>query len=221
MGVQDEIDGAAAVAAAAQRVRRTGRTGELTLANGIVIGARSVPPLLGDAIQREFPEPKPPIWRNEEKGRDEENFNDPTYQRELETWNERNRRAIADLILVLGTYVVSVPEGLFAPEDDGWIEQVEKVGKFTGKSIEIKRDDADFRYIAWLRLYALETMGDIALLTALPGELSNLTENEVDEAMAGFRGLPERRADPGPPAPDASTNGHRDNRAARRTRSGD
>lgn len=214
-----ELESIDAVSRAIERVRRVGRGAEFELSNGIVLAIKSVPPFLVQAVQNEFRPPNPPKVMIEEKGREEENPNDPTYLRELAELSEKQDLAVNDLFLAAGTSVVSVPEGYFKPEDDDWIAVVEFAQNITGTKIQIDRDDKVKRYLHWLRFYALETGGDIALATSLPMQLAGIREGEVDEVMDAFRSLPGRRADTEGGAEAGSQNGHTANRAARRSRS--
>lgn len=219
MNLEQEAEAINAVSRAIERVRRVGRGAEFTLSNGIVLKIKSVPPFLYQAVQNEFKPPNPPKVMIEEKGREEENPNDPEYLRLLLELDEQQSLAINNLFLAYGTEILSVPEGYYRPEEDGWIAKVEFAQNITGKNIHIDRDDEIQRYLNWLRYYALETGGDIALATRLPMELGGIREGEVEEVMESFRSLPERRTDPQDSAEQGNSNGHTANRATRRTRS--
>lgn len=217
--MQDELNAIDAVSRAIERVRRVGRGAEFELSNGIVLRIKSVPPFLVQAVQNEFKAPKPPKVMIEEKGREEENPNDPEYLRQLEELDEQQQLAINDLFLAWGTEVISVPTDHYMPEDDEWISMVEFAQSITGKSFHIDKDDKTKRYLNWLRFYALETGGDIALATSLPMQLAGIREGEVEEVMESFRSLPARRTDTQDTLEQGSSNGHTANRAARRSRS--
>ena len=214
-----ELESIDAVSRAVERVKRVGRGAEFELSNGIVLAIKSVPPFLVQAVQNEFKLPTPPKVYIEEKGREEENPNDPTYLREIAELSDKQDLAINDLFLAAGTSVVSIPNGYYGPEDDEWISVVEFAQNITGTEFKIDRTDKIKRYLHWLRFYALETGGDIALATRLPMELAGIREGEVDEVMDAFRSVPERRADIPSPIEAGNSNGHTANRAARRARS--
>lgn len=214
-----EIESIDAVSRAVERVKRVGRGAEFTLSNGIVLKIKSVPPFLVQAVQNEFKTPPPPKVMIEEKGREEENPNDPAYLRLLEELEEKQNLAINDLFLAAGTEVLSVPDGYFKPEQDDWIAVVEFAQNITGTDIHVDRDNPIKRYLHWLRFYALETGADVALATRLPMELAGIREGEVDEVMDAFRSLPGRGADTIGPVEAGNLNGHTANRAARRARS--
>lgn len=217
--MQEEINAIDAVSRAVERVKRIGRGAEFELSNGIVLKIKSVPPFLVQAVQNEFKTPTPPKVMIEEKGREEENPNDPEYLRQLIELEEQQQLAINDLFLAWGTEIISVPDGYFKPEQDEWIAMVEFAQNITGKNIHIERDNQIKRYLHWLRFYALETGADIALATRLPMELAGIREGEVEEVMESFRSLPERRTDTQDSTSPGNSNGHTANRAARRARS--
>lgn len=217
--MNQEIEAVNAVSRAIERVKRVGRGAEFTLSNGIILRIKSVPPFLVQAVQNEFRTPTPPKVMIEEKGREEENPNDPAYLRLLEELDEQQSLAINDLFLAAGTEVISVPDGYFMPEEDDWISVVEFAQNITGKDIHIERDNQVKRYLNWLRFYALETGGDIALATRLPMELAGIREGEVDEVMESFRSVPQRGTDTQDSASEGNSNGHTANRATRRSRS--
>lgn len=214
-----EMESIDAVSRALDRITRSGRFAEFTLTNGIVLNLKPVPPLLIQAVSKEFKTPEPPIVYIEEKGRDEPNPNDPGYRRELEQLAEDQNTATNNLVLAVGTSVKSVPEGYFRPEEDGWIASIEFASKVSGKEIKINRDDEIERYLCWVRFYAIESLGDMVLAQSLPGYLSGIREGEVDEVLESFLNLPQRRTDNDSTAEAGNQNGHSANRAARRARS--
>jgi hypothetical protein len=217
--MQEENNAIDAVSRAVDRITRIGRFAEFELSNGIVLTMRPVPPLLLQAVNNEFPVPDPPVVYMEEKGRDEPNPNDPAYQKELERIAEAQDLAVNDLTLAVGTSVKSVPEGYFPPESDEWIEQVEFANRIVGIDVHIEHSDKTKRYLHWLRFYAMETASDIALVRGLPMQLAGIREGEIEEVIESFQRLPERGTDNSGQTEAGSSNGHSNNRAARRARS--
>lgn len=216
--MKEEIESAEAVSRALDRIHRIGNKAEFELSNGIVLSIKTVPPFLIQAVQNEFHMPDPPKVMIEEKGREEENPNDPTYLREIERLSEAQINASHDLYLAVGTSAKSVPEGYYMPEQDEWIAQVEFAASIVGHTLQIDRDDKIKRYLHWLKLYALESNNDITLVTILPSQLAGVREGEVDEVVESFRSLPERGPDPERPVEAGSSNGNTANRATRRSR---
>lgn len=214
--MQEELDASEAVSRAIDRVKRVGRFAELELSNGIVLTLKPIAPFMITALSKEFEPPPPPKVFLEEKGREEENPNDPAYIRELERLNEASNLAMNDLVLALGTAVKSIPEGYFPPEDDSWIEQVEYAFSVVGQDIKIEREDKIRRYLHWLRFYALETLVDTSMATSLYWSLVGIAEGEVAEALDSFRNIPKRGADSVSAPAETSENGNSTNRATRR-----
>jgi hypothetical protein len=219
MNLSEEVEAIDVVARAVDRITRRGRLVDFELSNGIVLTIKSIPPLLLQAVNNEFQLPDAPKIYMEEKGREEENPHDPNYLKECQRITEQQDLAISDLILAIGTNVRSVPDGYFPPESDDWIETVEFANRISGKPLTIDRDDVTKRYLFWLRFYALETGGDVALAQGLPMQLAGIREGEVEDVIDSFRGIPEWRADPEGSATSGSQNGDTANRAARRSRS--
>lgn len=217
--MEDEKAAIDAVAAAVDRVTHKGRFAEYELTNGIVLRLKPVPPLLIQAVNNEFAPVAVPTVFLEDKGRKEENPNDPTYLKSVEEQEERQNLAIQDLVFAVGTEVISVPDGYFKPEEDGWIASVEFANKITGGDLKIERDDPLKRYLYWLRFYALETTNDVVLVNSLPNMLAGIRENEVEDLINSFRGVPERGTDTESTVEAISQNGYTANRAARRARS--
>lgn len=214
-----ELDAIDAVSRAVDRITRHGRFAEFTLSNGIILALKPVPPLLIQAISQEFEQPAPPkVWM-EEKGRDEENPNDPEYAKLIEKLEEEQNQAVNDLLLGVGTSIKFVPEGFFRPEEDGWVQKVKFAASIAHKELEIEEADEIKRYLCWLRFYAFETSGDAALAVNLTLQLGGIREGEITEVLESFRSLPERGADTERPPETGSQNGNRTNRAARRASS--
>lgn len=212
-----ELEAIEAVARAVDRIERRGRYADFTLQNGIVLAMRPIPPLLLQAVSDEFRAPDPPTIWLEDRERHEPNPNDPAYLKEIQRITEAEQLATEDLTLAVGTSVKHVPEGMFKPEDDGWVTQVKFAAKLGKLDIEIDTEDEVKRYLAWLRFYALESSTDIVMVRNLSTMLAGIQEGEVDEVIESFRGDPRRGTD----SQSASETGGQDgdNRAARRRRS--
>lgn len=216
--MQKELNAADTVQRAVDRIVRRGRFADFTLSNGIVLKVKPVAPYLMTAVVKEFEYPDPPKVYMEEKGRDEENPNDPEYTKTVAEIDAARDLAVNDLLMGVGTEVSSVPEGYFPPESDNWIDQVEFAFRITGKELNIERSDTIRRYLCWLRFYALETQIDLALASGLPLQVAGIQEGEVEEVIESFRGVSERGADQQGLSTDGSENGDPENRAARRRR---
>lgn len=217
--MQQELESIEDVANIIDRVVRKGRFGEFELSNGILLKIKPVPPLLANAITEAFKDPDPPKVYLEEKGRDEENPNDPNYLRELEEINEKRNRAINNLYLGIGTECVHVPDGYYRPEQEEWLDQVKFAARVAGTPLDFDFTDAVERYLCWLRFYALENGDDATVAHRLPMVLGGISEAEVEQAIDSFRSVSERGTDNEPAPTPISTNGNSGNRSDRRSRS--
>jgi hypothetical protein len=150
--------------------------------NGVVLKLKKVSRFVIVDMGRKIPVPKIPVVYIEDKGRNEENPNDPDY---IEALNEANyKRAMATVTasLTLGTEIVSLPEGMPGPDDDEWFSVLEAL------DIDVPKDNKRLRYSAWLKYIALDD-NSFNDLIQLVFKFSGLTtEQEVAAAQNGFRG---------------------------------
>lgn len=221
--MQQEIDSMEAVSRAVDRITRKGRFAEYELENGIVLSIKPVPPLLLNAVMAEFPDPPEPTVWVEELGRNEPNPGDPQYKKDLQAAGDARDLAVNNIVLAVGTSCKEVPEGLFRPEEDGWVPTVEYATKVAGKQLTVASQEEDpiTRYLQWIRWYACETGMDIAMVQSLPYQLAGIREGEIDEVAESFQRYPQRGTDTvSEIEATGGENGHRDNRAARRARPG-
>jgi len=220
MTMEEEGKSLADLHAAMERVREDGNAVLFTLKNGIVLRCRAVPPIYMRTLAERFTPPPPPQVRIE-RGDDsyyEENRDDPEWNDALAENGRRATKAITQLVLGMGTEVVSVPPGYVLPDDDAWIAHVRRADKFTGIETPLELDDTDLRYICWLQFYALDNNTDVQLAGLLPQFLAGPSEVEIAQAVDAFRDHSQRRADSDGAVADASGDGPVDNRASRRRR---
>lgn len=215
--MQEEIDTIEAVSRAVDRIERRGKTANFTLVNGIVLKLKPVAPYLLVAVEREFPDPEPPVTWIDEKERNEPNPNHPDHVKALEQNTWKKDLALNNLVLGVGTEFVSAPRGYYGPEEDEWLKVLEVAASITEKPLLFKKDDPTARYIAWLRFYALQSQVDITVVTTLTYQLTGIAEGEVDEILEAFQGGKGRGTDSNDSPPPRSENGNKPNRAARRS----
>lgn len=204
-----------------ERVREDGNAVQLTLKSGIVLRCKAVPPIYMRTLAERFTEPPPPQVRIE-RGDDsyyEENRDDPNWKAECAAVRVRAEKAITQLVLGMGTEVVSVPEGKCGPDSDDWLIDVKRADKFTGVETPIDLSDPDMRYLSWLQFYALDNTDDMQMAGLLPQFLAGPREVEVAKAIDAFRNFRLRGIDPDGTLADADLDGPIDNRADRRRRS--
>lgn len=169
----------------------------ITLSNGVVLKLKSVPPFLVRQAVLKVERPKPPRMFIEDKGREEENPNDPDYIQQLAGYQAQTIDAAINVLLAAGTEIVSVPDGVSKPEDDDWLDVLDVL------AIEVRRDSPTARRLAWLRCYGIATAADITRITKAVKEGVGLTEEEVNQIAQSFRSGTVRGTDNGvsPEAP--------------------
>lgn len=168
-----------------------GESNTLTLSSGVVVGLTRVSPMIFQEIDAKFPMPKIPKVFDEGRGRDLENPMHPDYLAEVERVKEAKAMAALDAVAVLGTYLISVPDGLDGPDSEGWIEKMEFLG-YDQKMIDRRLT----RYLSWLKsIGAPDVEEDWNRLSIAVLRKSGVTEEDVQKAIASFRDSGEEQAD--------------------------
>ena len=196
----------AAAIGAAEALSGVKRVESLTLGNGVVLRIKTVPPHAMRAAARSVAQPTPPrVWiatkgtdKNDPNDRGwEENPDDPDYRLALQAWMIDSDEAALRVGLLLGTDIISLPEGIHAPQSDEWIDEVEGVFAVATPDADMpkmRREPFNARYLDWLRYYAIPSDEDLFMLTRLVMATSVVTEEVLRDALAAFRGLQARSA---------------------------
>lgn len=196
MGTDSDNGVIAAAAAAAEAYTAESRIDRITLTNGIVLSLNMVAPLLISDAARRIPKPPVPMIYSEEKDREEENPTHPDYLAALIQWQGQRDEAGLSVALIMGSAVSHVPDGLYGPDDDGWIDAID--ASYQAIDMEppaIDRDRPKSRYLSWLRLYALPTEEDIVRISKILTSSVAVSEEDVREAVDSFRRRVGQRAD--------------------------
>ena len=122
--------------------------------------------------------PKPPIIMIESKGRKEPNHDDPDFQDALTSWNLSMSMAVSNFILLRGTELISVPDGMMSYDSDEW--------KFEMELMSDLADNPRACYLEWLRGVACSE-DDSTKLFQIIGRKSNIAQEDVESAAAQFR----------------------------------
>lgn len=172
---------------------------EWTLANGIVLSFRIVPPMVLRSASAHIPVPQvPSIWIASRE-RNEENPSDPDYLRALMQYRADIGEAAMTVGLLMGTAVKHVPDGMYPPEDSHWIDELRTAYEIAGVAgATIHEEPVRARYLDWLRLYAIPTEIDLYTVTQIVTSSVLLTEGEVQRSAASFRRLLVGPTDPAP-----------------------
>lgn len=163
---------------------------EITLKNGIRLKLRSVPLFLVQEAASRIKEPEVPIVYNADKERDEENPDNPAYQEAVARVKNDRIEAGMDVMFLLGTELLHVPDGMFRPEDDAWLETLEVLGL----SDLVSSPSQKLRYLQWLKFYAFDRGSDMSAVYYIIGAKSGVVEEEVMKALESFRGGEGRNA---------------------------
>lgn len=165
---------------------REERFSTMPLENGAVLKLKTISRAIINRAMARFPEPQVPIVNIESKGRSEPNPNDPDYLAAMVKYHEDRMELYYHLLVLFGTEFESAPEGVFAPQDDGWLIPFQKA------EIEIDISSELARYEEWFWLYASTEADKHNLMAYMIGR-TGVTEVEVAQAIVFFRRETERR----------------------------
>lgn len=141
------------------------------------------PSILIDIVsEEEKNRPEPPEVYIESLDRYEINFDDPNYVKELQRWDMVSTKRVLDALILLGTEVEFIPEGIEKPMDNGWIALREILG------FKVNRRDEQVRYLAWVKHVAIKTTEDLRMVTERVGRRAGVPEVDVDLAQKSFPG---------------------------------
>lgn len=154
------------------------------LSTGVVLRARPVPASLFADLMARYPTPEPPVVFIPEKGREEENPDDPGYTKRVTENNAQLARAMADAVILLGTEIASVPRGFPDQDDPEWLEEA----RLLGYELHSKRA----KYLAWVKFKAGPELSDYQALWKAVGRLTGVTEQDTQAAVQRFPGRARR-----------------------------
>lgn len=144
----------------------------VTLSSGVRVKIGSVTASLIDRVTSKIKDPDPPMFMNEDKGREEPNYSDPKYRRQLAEAERERGIAAMDAIVMFGFELV---DGL--PEDTRWKRKLQLLDI----SIPDDADDIELEFL--YKKYVAVAPDEVGLVT----ERSGLTEEEIRAAEASFR----------------------------------
>ena len=151
---------------------------EEVLHNGTRVRIVPVSAQLITEVTRRVPKPDVPVVYNEDKGRDEENPNDPRYLMELDEREAQIGLAAMDAIVMFGVELV---DGL--PEGDLWVKQLklmEKMGHLDLSGIDFT-DELELEFV--YKRYVAVSAEDYELLRGTSG----IDQEMLDESEESFR----------------------------------
>jgi hypothetical protein len=173
---------------AAEAMSRDGRSAPtqaspvIELSSGVKLRCKPIPPWLIADVINEWNDKKPrvPVYVNPEKGREEPNPADPDYNKDLDEWNIAVAMELNNALILMGTEVVEVPEGLPAHDDPEWTSKMQAMGRLS--------DNPHRNYLHWIKYTAAPKIPeDIELIIREVGRLSGVRETDVQAAVSSFR----------------------------------
>ena len=167
---------------AAKRQSNLGITNDpILLSSGYWVRIRPVSAHLIDGAQAQVKDPEIPSVYIEEKGRSEENPNDPVYLRALERVDIDRSLAATDAMILFGVELINEDESPFElPPDDVWLAKLqllEKKGVFSLAEFDLS-DELDKEF-AFKKLVVI-TAVDLPLIAMANGVQGADIENALD-----------------------------------------
>lgn len=153
---------------------------QIELSTGVVLRAKRVPSALLADLMARYPTPTPPVVFIPDKGREEENPDDPAYIQRVTENQAQLARSMADAVILLGTELVSVPKGFPGQEQAQWLEEARLMG------YELNSPRA--RYLAWVKFKAGPELADYQAIWTEVGRLTGVTEKDTQAAVRRFPG---------------------------------
>lgn len=147
--------------------------GHITLSTGVVLKAKPVSRNIFADILSEYVAPRVPTYYNEDKGREEDNPQDPDYLVEMQRYNTQLARAISDALIVLGTELDSKPDDVPSQDDATWLEEVSLLRVY-------KTNTARGRYLAWVKTRAIGNDQDFTDISNAVRRMMGVPESDVE-----------------------------------------
>lgn len=151
------------------------------MSTGVVLSYKPVSNLTFNELMKRYKKPSPPSVFNDDLGRNETNEFDPVYIDAVNKYNQDISMGMIDIVILLGTELVSIPEGFPKLEDDDWIDTLEIL------DININGGNAKRRYLAWVKYVVCSASSDMEKMLDGVGRLSGVTEGDVAQSAQSFR----------------------------------
>lgn len=184
-----------------------------TLSSGIVLKIKPFSQILLIKVMEKYPAPVAPMIEDEERGVTMANVQDPEYLRSHMEWMGNLMSALRECRIMLGTELISVPDGIEGPDGEEWVATLEhfSLPVSTVKSV---------RYLQWMETIAITNTQDLQIIIRKQQRLMGVKEDDVAAAISGFPGYEGRGADTGNGAEPTSRAEKRRGARANRSRNG-
>lgn len=189
--------------AATDTIREPEDPSVFTSSAGLKLRIKKVSPFIIAEARRKLRAPRVPSVFNEDKGRNEENPNDPDYLEAVQNYQFDASMLAQRVYFILGTEVVSVPKGMHTYDSPMWADEI--LAAYDELDIPA---EGPRRYHAWLKFYAIPSDEDQGLLLRAILNLGGATmEADVQQAQKSFRPPEERDTSDGVSATDSGARG--------------
>lgn len=175
-----EIMAATAALDTAKKLREGGdlESAIVTLSTGV--RARLIP-VAGSLIQEvslAVKEPDIPVWMNPDKGREEENPDDPTYRKQMREYENARGKAALSAMILFGVELVDP-----LPEDRSWVRKLQYLEKMDALDLSgFDLEDALDQEYLFKRYVALSNDDLIEL-----SKMSGVREEDIAKAAEEFK----------------------------------
>lgn len=155
---------------------------KIVLSTGVVLLAKAANPNMLIRAMTSHRRPTPPLVFIKEMGRDMENPDDPDYISRVQAWQMEYSNAMLNVLIGLGTEVVTIPKGIEGPHPKKKDELPSWIKDYSAMGFPILPDSPAWRYITWIMFVAAPTEKDTQLIGAKVRALSGVKEADVRDA---------------------------------------
>lgn len=150
---------------------------KIELTSGVVLRGKQANPTVMIQVMADFERPRVPTFFDKKMGREMENPDDPAYLEALQSWRMEYANAMTNAMIVLGTELVSVPNGMPGPDSDIWLDEYRLLVKNTHP------ENTTWRYLTWVKFKAFaDPVEDMKRIQEVVGALSGVRESAVKAA---------------------------------------
>lgn len=157
-------------------------TNQIVLSTGVVLLAKPANPNMLIRAMTAHRRPSPPTVFVKEMGREMENPDDPDYISRVQSWQMEYSNSMLNVLIGLGTEVVSIPKGMEGPHPKKKDELPAWVKDYSAMGFPILPDSPAWRYITWVMFIAGPTDKDTQLIGEKVRALSGVKEADVRDA---------------------------------------
>lgn len=160
-------------------------TGVVSLSTGVKLRLKKfpkmvIPDVLKAVDDKHGGRPKVPTVFLPDKGRTEDNPDDPDYLAAVQAYQMRQAAVINDALIMRGTELLSCPKSVKNMDDPEWLESERALG------IE-GLDNRFVRYLMWVKHVAALDDEDVRKIIREVGGLIGIAEADVSEAVKSVR----------------------------------